>query len=37
MALVHPGTPAYLHGHQLGYSERGWLRCVLTIMEGMAH
>ncbi|MEK8141584.1 hypothetical protein NKH18_00320 [Streptomyces sp. M10(2022)] len=30
VALIHPDTPhasAYLHGRQLGYTERGWLRC----------
>ncbi|MGW0538086.1 hypothetical protein [Streptomyces sp. NPDC003032] len=37
VALVHPGTPhalAYLHGHQLGYAERGWLRCETTAILG---
>lgn len=30
VSLVHPDTPhaaAYLHGHQLGYTGKGWLRC----------
>ena len=37
VALVHPGTPhasAYLHGRQLGYTERGWLRCETTAILG---
>ncbi|MEV6940253.1 hypothetical protein AB0N19_39465 [Streptomyces sp. NPDC051132] len=30
---IHPDTQhagAYLHGRQLGYTERGWLRCETT-------
>ncbi|MFF5435512.1 hypothetical protein ACFY5K_36685 [Streptomyces griseofuscus] len=37
VALVHPGTPhagAYLHDRQLGYTERGWLRCNTTSIVG---
>ncbi|MFJ8159220.1 hypothetical protein [Streptomyces sp. NPDC094468] len=37
VALVHPGTPqasAYLHGRQLGYTERGWLRCQTSAILG---
>ncbi|MEU8550543.1 hypothetical protein AB0C81_26780 [Streptomyces roseoverticillatus] len=37
IALVHPGTPhtgAYLHGRQLGYTNRGWLRCETTAILG---
>ncbi|MEU5443652.1 hypothetical protein [Streptomyces griseofuscus] len=37
VALVHPGTPhagAYLHGRQLGYTERAWLRCETTAILG---
>ncbi|MBB1252549.1 hypothetical protein H3146_04055 [Streptomyces sp. OF3] len=37
VALVHPDTPhaaAYLHGHQLGYTGRGWLRCETTTILG---
>ncbi|MGW0143637.1 hypothetical protein [Streptomyces calvus] len=37
VALVHPDTPhaaAYLHGHQLGYTDRGWLRCETTAILG---
>lgn len=37
VALVHPDTPhagAYLHGRQLGYTERGWLRCETTSILG---
>ncbi|MFH8342957.1 hypothetical protein [Streptomyces sp. AM6-12] len=37
VALVHPDTPhagAYLHGRQLGYTERGWLRCETTKILG---
>ncbi|MFJ8229653.1 hypothetical protein ACIQ9E_06780 [Streptomyces sp. NPDC094448] len=33
VTLVHPDTPhaaAYLHGHQLGYTGKGWLRCEAT-------
>ncbi|WJV51799.1 hypothetical protein [Streptomyces flavofungini] len=38
VALVHPDTPhaaAYLHGHQLGYTNRGWLRCETTAILGL--
>ncbi|WP_069772183.1 hypothetical protein [Streptomyces sp. LUP30] len=38
VALVHPDTPhaaAYLHGHQLGYTNRGWLRCETTAILGI--
>ncbi|MCO8303619.1 hypothetical protein [Streptomyces sp. RKCA744] len=38
VALVHPDTPhagAYLHGRQLGYTERGWLRCETTAILGL--
>ncbi|MGK5628569.1 hypothetical protein [Streptomyces sp. URMC 123] len=37
VALVHPDTPhaaAYLHGHQLGYTSKGWLRCETTTILG---
>ncbi|MGJ5899246.1 hypothetical protein ACSCBZ_46015 [Streptomyces niveiscabiei] len=37
VVLVHPDTPhagAYLHGRQLGYTERGWLRCETTAILG---
>ncbi|MEU2608893.1 hypothetical protein [Streptomyces albus] len=37
VTLVHPHTPhasAYLHGHQLGYTDRGWLRCETTKILG---
>ncbi|MCF3180025.1 hypothetical protein IPZ70_08730 [Streptomyces polychromogenes] len=37
VSLVHPDTPhaaAYLHGHQLRYTERGWLRCKTTAILG---
>ncbi|MGW3458574.1 hypothetical protein ACWDE9_02915 [Streptomyces olivaceoviridis] len=37
VALVHPDTPhasAYLHGRQLGYTERGWLCCEMTAILG---
>ncbi|MFG3158005.1 hypothetical protein ACGF7W_38900 [Streptomyces sp. NPDC048219] len=37
VALVHPDTPhagAYLHGRQLGYTERGWLRCKTSAVLG---
>lgn len=30
VSLVHPDTPhdaAHLHGHKLGYTGKGWLRC----------
>jgi hypothetical protein len=38
VALVHPDTPhaaAYLHGRQLGYTDRGWLRCETTAILGL--
>lgn len=38
VALVHPDTPhaaAYLHGRQLRYTERGWLRCKTTAILGI--
>ncbi|MGC5543712.1 hypothetical protein ACPYPE_23865 [Streptomyces griseus] len=34
---VHPDTPyaaAYLHGRQLGYTGRDWLRCPTTSIVG---
>ncbi|MEW2297939.1 hypothetical protein ABZ719_35480 [Streptomyces sp. NPDC006743] len=37
VALAHPDTPhaaAYLHGRQLGYTNRGWLRCETTAILG---
>lgn len=37
VALVHPDTPhaaAYLHGRQLRYTERGWLRCQTNSILG---
>lgn len=37
VALVHPNTghaAAYLHGHQLGYTGKGWLRCETTAILG---
>ncbi|WP_432003688.1 hypothetical protein [Streptomyces sioyaensis] len=37
VALVHPDTPhasAYRHGRQLGYTNRGWLRCETTAILG---
>ncbi|MGZ0200584.1 hypothetical protein ACNFR7_10400 [Streptomyces sp. RM1] len=37
VTLVHPDTPhagAYLHGRQLGYTDRGWLRCNTTSILG---
>ncbi|MGW3060716.1 hypothetical protein ACWC98_32955 [Streptomyces goshikiensis] len=37
VALIHPDTPhaaAYLHGRQLGYTGRGWLRCETTAILG---
>lgn len=37
VALVHPDTghaAAYLHGHQLGYTGKGWLRCETTAILG---
>ncbi|MEU7088083.1 hypothetical protein [Streptomyces achromogenes] len=38
VALVHPDTPhaaAYLHGRQLDYTDRGWLRCKTTAILGV--
>ncbi|MCZ0204718.1 hypothetical protein OZK63_04730 [Streptomyces sp. UMAF16] len=38
VALLHPDTPhaaAYLHGRQLGYTSRGWLRCQTTAILGL--
>ncbi|MFJ2745868.1 hypothetical protein ACIO3O_40125 [Streptomyces sp. NPDC087440] len=38
VALVHPDTPhavAYLHGRQLGYIGRGWLRCETAAILGV--
>lgn len=40
VALVHRDTPhasAYLHGRQLGYTDRGWLRCETTAILGTWH
>ncbi|MFI5808372.1 hypothetical protein [Streptomyces sp. NPDC051561] len=37
VSLGHPDTgtaAAYLHGHQLGYIGRGWLRCETTAILG---
>ncbi|MDX3605935.1 hypothetical protein ACF07M_32460 [Streptomyces globisporus] len=37
VTLVHPDTShanAYLRGRQLGYTERGWLRCPTTAILG---
>ncbi|MEU2800914.1 hypothetical protein [Streptomyces sp. NPDC007117] len=37
VTLVHPVTPhaaAYLHGRQIGYTERGWLRCPTNAILG---
>ncbi|MER7119116.1 hypothetical protein ACWCY1_10275 [Streptomyces goshikiensis] len=37
VALVHPDTPhaaAYFHGRQLGYTDRGWLRCETAAILG---
>ncbi|MFZ3562846.1 hypothetical protein ACOKM5_43725 [Streptomyces sp. BH097] len=37
VALVHPDTPhasASPHGRQLGYTERGWLRCETSAILG---
>ncbi|MGV9883342.1 hypothetical protein [Streptomyces sp. NPDC003006] len=37
VALAHPDTghaAAYLHGRQLGYAERGWLRCKTSAILG---
>lgn len=38
VALVHPDTShaaAYCHGRQLGYTDRGWLRCETTAILGL--
>ncbi|GAA2733449.1 hypothetical protein [Streptomyces nogalater] len=38
VALVYPDAPhaaAYLHGRQLGYTDRGWLRCQTTTILGV--
>lgn len=38
VALVHPDAPAaaaHLHRHQLGYADRGWLRCETTTILGV--
>ncbi|QIB49523.1 hypothetical protein [Streptomyces aureoverticillatus] len=38
VALVHPDTghaAAYLHGHQLGYTGKGWLRCETAAILGV--
>ncbi|MFJ9855302.1 hypothetical protein [Streptomyces sp. NPDC101150] len=38
VALVHPDTPhtaAYLHGHQLGYTAKVWLRCETAAILGV--
>ncbi|MFE9468785.1 hypothetical protein ACFYNW_35200 [Streptomyces virginiae] len=38
VTLVHPDTghaEGYLHGRQLGYTDRGWLRCETTAILGM--
>ncbi|WP_128977352.1 hypothetical protein [Streptomyces roseicoloratus] len=38
VALVHPDTPhaaAYLHGRQLGYTDRSWLCCETTTILGL--
>jgi hypothetical protein len=40
VSLVHPDTPhaaAYVHGHQLGYAGRGWLRCETDKVLGVWH
>ncbi|GLW03834.1 hypothetical protein [Streptomyces lavendulae] len=37
VALVHPDAPnaaAHRHGHDLGYTDRGWLRCETTAILG---
>lgn len=37
VALVHPDTPhaaTYLHGHKLGYTSKGWLRCETAAILG---
>ncbi|WP_326681046.1 hypothetical protein [Streptomyces sp. NBC_01237] len=38
IALQHPDTPhatACLHGHQLGYTNKGWLRCETATILGV--
>ncbi|MCX4970787.1 hypothetical protein OHA98_39795 [Streptomyces sp. NBC_00654] len=38
IALQHPDSPhamAYLHGHQLGYTNKGWLRCKTATTLGV--
>jgi hypothetical protein len=38
VSLVHPDTPhaaAYLHGHKLGYTGKGWLRCETDKIRGV--
>ncbi|WP_331724022.1 hypothetical protein [Streptomyces sp. NBC_00005] len=38
VTLIHPDTPhaaAYRHGHQLGYTGRGWLRCETAAILGI--
>ncbi|MEV5080396.1 hypothetical protein ACIQFZ_41430 [Streptomyces sp. NPDC093064] len=38
VALVHTDIPhaaAYLHGHQLGYTSKGWLRCETNAILGV--
>ncbi|MFJ7146751.1 hypothetical protein ACIQVT_00820 [Streptomyces sp. NPDC100445] len=38
VTLVHPDTPhaaAYLHGHQLGYTGKGWLCCETNAIIGV--
>ncbi|MFF7975879.1 hypothetical protein [Streptomyces sp. NPDC007905] len=40
VSLVHPDTPhaaAYLHGHQLGYTGKVWLRCSTDKILGVWH
>ena len=40
VSLVHPDTPqasAYLHGPQLGYTGKGWLRCETDKILGLWH
>ncbi|MGW4569329.1 hypothetical protein ACWEN3_45800 [Streptomyces sp. NPDC004561] len=40
VSLVHPDTPhaaAYLHGHQLGYTGKGRLRCETDKISGVWH
>ncbi|MFE3582690.1 hypothetical protein [Streptomyces vinaceus] len=37
VTLVHPDAPnaaAHRHGHDLGYTDRGWLRCETTTILG---